>query len=49
MSLFGMLACAKNYKYGNGGELCSMCISTDDETIELTTVQSLLEQIWAIH
>ena len=31
MSLFGMLACAKNYKYGNGGELCSMCNSTDDE------------------
>ena len=31
MSLFGMLDCAKNYKYGNGGELCSVCNTTDDE------------------
>ena len=31
MSLFGMLDCAKNYKHGNGSELCSMCKTTDDE------------------
>ena len=31
MSFFGMLDCAKNYKYGNGSELCSMCKTTDDE------------------
>ena len=31
MSMFGMLDCANNYKYGNKGELCSMCNTTDDE------------------
>ena len=31
MSMFGMLDCAKNYKSGNGGDLCSMCNTTDDE------------------
>ena len=31
MSMFGMLDCANNYKYGNKGELCSVCNTTDNE------------------
>ena len=31
MSIFGMLDCAKNYKFGYKGELCSVCNVTDDE------------------
>ena len=31
MSMFGMLDCAKNFKLGSGGELCSVCDVTDDE------------------
>ena len=31
MSIFGMLDCAKNYKCGNKGDLCSVCGVTDDE------------------
>ena len=31
MSIFGMLDCAKNYKCGYKGDLCSVCGVTDDE------------------
>ena len=31
MSMFGMLDCARNYKYGYKGELCSVCGTIDDE------------------
>ena len=31
MSMFGMLDCAKNYKHGYKGDLCSVCGTTDDE------------------
>ena len=31
MSMMGMLDCAKNYKNGYKGDLCSVCGTTDDE------------------
>ena len=31
MSMFGMLDCANNYKYGYKGNLCSVCNAIDDE------------------
>ena len=31
MSMFGMLACSKNYKNGYGGNICRECEMLDDE------------------
>ena len=31
MSMFGMLDCANNYKYGYKGNLCSVCNAIDDK------------------
>ena len=43
MSLFGMLKCAKNFKYGLGGAECRDCGEIDDESHHINDCSRIKE------